>query len=60
MLRWSLGFLVIALITAMFGFELIAGLSHLAVGIAKGLFFLFLILFVVSLVAGSRTTKDAV
>ena len=47
MLRWALAFLVIAIIAAVFGFTDIAGTSAY---IAKILFFVFLILFVVSLV----------
>lgn len=51
MLRYSIVFLVIALIAALFGFGVIAST---AAGIAKILFFLFLVLFVVSLVMGRR------
>jgi uncharacterized membrane protein YtjA (UPF0391 family) len=50
MLYYSLVFLVIALIAALLGFGLIAST---AAGIAKILFFLFLILFLVSLIMGS-------
>jgi uncharacterized membrane protein YtjA (UPF0391 family) len=58
MLRMSLVFLVIALIAALFGFGIIEGYSLL---IAKVLFFLFLVLFVVSLVTGSRgATRDVI
>jgi uncharacterized membrane protein YtjA (UPF0391 family) len=48
MLYWALIFLLIAILSAVFGFT---GISLLAGGIAKVLFFLFMILFVVSLVA---------
>lgn len=49
MLYWSLMFLIIALIAALFGFgEIAAG----ATSIAKVLFLLFLILFLVSLIMG--------
>ena len=51
MLGWALTFLVIALVAGLFGFGLIAGT---AIGIAKILFFVFLILFLVSLIAGRR------
>jgi len=51
MLHYSVVFLVIALIAALFGFGVIAST---AAGIAKFLFFLFLILFVVSLITGRR------
>lgn len=54
MLRWSITFLVIALIAALFGFTTIAGVS---IDIAKILFFIFLALFVISLIAGGLTGK---
>jgi uncharacterized membrane protein YtjA (UPF0391 family) len=47
MLGWALTFLVVALIAAVLGFTSIAGA---AMGVAKILFFVFLVLFVVSLV----------
>ena len=47
MLGWALTFLVVALIAAVLGFTSVAGA---AMGIAKILFFVFLVLFVVSLV----------
>lgn len=49
MLYWAAVFLVIALVAALFGFGGIAGTS---MGIAKILFFVFLILFVISLLVG--------
>jgi uncharacterized membrane protein YtjA (UPF0391 family) len=49
MLYWALVFFVVAIIAALFGF---AGISTGAASIAKVLFFLFLILFLVSLVMG--------
>jgi uncharacterized membrane protein YtjA (UPF0391 family) len=55
MLQWALTFLVIALIAALFGFT---GVYVAASEIARILFFVFLVLFVISLVAGrpwSRT-----
>jgi uncharacterized membrane protein YtjA (UPF0391 family) len=57
MLRWALAFLVIALIAAMFGFGIVYSTSIFAF---KVLFFVFLVLFVVSLIAGSRTPRDVV
>jgi uncharacterized membrane protein YtjA (UPF0391 family) len=51
MLYYSVIFLVVALIAAVFGFGLVAST---AVGIAKVLFFLFLILSVLSFVLGRR------
>lgn len=47
MLNWAITFLVIALIAALFGF---GGIVGAAVGIAKILFFIFLVLFAISLV----------
>lgn len=47
MLGWALTFLVVALIAALLGFTTIAGT---AMGVAKILFFVFLALFVVSLI----------
>ena len=47
MLGWALTFLVVALIAGVLGFTTIAGA---AIGIAKLVFYVFLILFVVSLV----------
>ena len=52
MLSWAITFLVIAIIAAILGF---GGVAGTAVGIAKILFFVFLILFIVSLLMGRRT-----
>ena len=57
MLRWALMFLVIALISALFGFTDVAGTSMVA---AKILFFVFLVMFVISLIMGTRSTRDVV
>jgi uncharacterized membrane protein YtjA (UPF0391 family) len=46
MLQWAIAFFVIALIAAVFGF---LGIATAAVGIAKILFFVFLVLFLVTL-----------
>jgi uncharacterized membrane protein YtjA (UPF0391 family) len=46
MLSWALTFFIIALIAAFLGF---GGLAIAAAGIAKILFYVFLILFVISL-----------
>jgi uncharacterized membrane protein YtjA (UPF0391 family) len=46
MLNWALGFFIIALIAAVLGFT---GIVVAAAGIAKILFFIFLVLFLVSL-----------
>ncbi len=49
MLTWAITFLIIAIIAALLGFRKVAGT---ATQIAKILFFLFLILFVISLIYG--------
>lgn len=49
MLRWALGFFIIALVAALFGY---GGIAAGAVGIGKLLFFGFLILAAISLVFG--------
>jgi uncharacterized membrane protein YtjA (UPF0391 family) len=54
MLYWAAVFLLIALVAAIFGFGNLAGG---AMGIAKILFFVFLILFLVSLVMGLFTGR---
>lgn len=51
MLRWAVIFLIVALVAAVFGF---GGIAEDAAWIAKILFVVFLILFVVSLVLGRR------
>ena len=50
MLYWAAVFFIIAIIAAVFGF---GGVYVAAAGIAKILFFVFLVLFVISLVAGA-------
>jgi uncharacterized membrane protein YtjA (UPF0391 family) len=50
MLRLALGFFVVALIAALFGF---GGIAAGAASIAQVLFFVFLVLFVVSLLFGA-------
>ena len=47
MLTWSITFFIIALIAAVFGF---GGIASAATGIAKILFFIFLLLFIISFV----------
>lgn len=51
MLHWTLSFLVIALIAGLLGFY---ALSGLAMWIAKVLFVMFLVFFVISLITGRR------
>lgn len=57
MLGWALTFLVVALIAAALGFGGIAGTSA---GIAKILFFVFIVLFVVSMIARALRGKPPV
>ena len=49
MLRYAIIFFVVAIVAAIFGF---GGIAAGATEIAKVLFFVFLVLFIVSLVAG--------
>jgi len=49
MLGWALTFFIIALIAAAFGF---GGIASAAAGIAKVLFFIFVVLFVIALIGG--------
>jgi uncharacterized membrane protein YtjA (UPF0391 family) len=49
MLRWSLIFLIVALVAAALGF---GGIAAAAAGIAKVLFYIFLVLFLITLIAG--------
>ncbi|HEU5219351.1 MAG TPA: DUF1328 domain-containing protein [Gemmatimonadales bacterium] len=54
MLRWALAFFVLALVAALFGF---GGLAATSAGIAKTLFYVFLIVFLVSLVFGLTASR---
>ncbi len=47
MLNWALAFFVIAIIAAIFGFT---GIAIASAGIAKILFYIFLVIFLVTLV----------
>ncbi|MGH7583657.1 MAG: DUF1328 domain-containing protein [Gemmatimonadales bacterium] len=49
MLRWALIFFIVAVIAAVFGF---GGIAAASVGIAKILFFIFLIGFLITLLLG--------
>jgi uncharacterized membrane protein YtjA (UPF0391 family) len=49
MLQWALAFFIIAVVAAIFGF---GGIAVAAAGVAKLLFFVFLVLFLVSLLGG--------
>jgi uncharacterized membrane protein YtjA (UPF0391 family) len=54
MLRWAIAFFIIALIAAVLGF---GGIAVAAAGIAKIIFYIFLALFIISLIShlASRT-----
>jgi uncharacterized membrane protein YtjA (UPF0391 family) len=52
MLRWTVIFLIVAIIAAVFGF---GGIAAGAAGIAKVLFFIFIVLFLISLIGGRRS-----
>ncbi len=54
MLYWSLMFLVIALIAGVLGFT---SVYVAAAGVAKILFFVFLVLFILSLVSGGFSRR---
>lgn len=57
MLSWALTFFVVAIIAAVLGFTSIAGA---AAGIAKILFFIFLVLTLVALVGGALRGRPPV
>ena len=50
MLGWSIAFLIIALVAALFGF---GGIASASAGIAKIIFFIFIVLWLIALVAGA-------
>jgi len=56
MLRWSMVLLIVALIAGLFGFTPAAGAPS---EMAKTFFFVFLVLFVVSLLFDRQAAKDA-
>jgi uncharacterized membrane protein YtjA (UPF0391 family) len=49
MLKWALFFFIISIVAAAFGFT---GISEATAGIAKILFFIFIVVFIVLLVLG--------
>jgi uncharacterized membrane protein YtjA (UPF0391 family) len=55
MLRWALTFLIVALLASAFGMW---GLEGTAMEIARILFFVFIVLFIISLVTGRRAPVD--
>lgn len=54
MLGWALTFLIIALVAGLFSFGLVGGMAY---GAAKICFFVFLVLFIVSLLTGRRVSS---
>jgi uncharacterized membrane protein YtjA (UPF0391 family) len=54
MLGWSILFLIVAIIAAVFGF---GGIAVAATDIARLIFVVFLVLFVISLLLGWRSTS---
>lgn len=54
MLKWAAVFFIIAIVAGIFGFGNVAGAS---VGIAKVLFFIFLVLFIVAIALNATATK---
>jgi uncharacterized membrane protein YtjA (UPF0391 family) len=54
MLRWAILFLIVAIIAAVFGF---GGIAAAATDIARLLFVVFLVLFVISLLLGWRSAS---
>jgi uncharacterized membrane protein YtjA (UPF0391 family) len=59
MLRWALGFLIVALVAAFLGFS---GVASTSMQIAKTLFYVFLVFFlialVMTLVSGRRRSRS--
>jgi len=53
MLRWAILFLIVSIIAAVFGF---GGIAAAATDIARLLFVVFLVLFVITLFMGWRST----
>lgn len=57
MLRWAFIFLILGIVAGALGF---GGVAGAAVGIAKFLFFLFIIMFLVTLLLGLTIYKSVV
>jgi len=55
MLRWALTFLILSLIAALLGF---GGIAAASAGIAKALFFIFLVIFLVTLILGVAAGRE--
>ena len=56
MLRWAILFLIVGLLAGLLGFGGIAGASF---AIAKTLFFIFMVIFLVLLIAGLTVARRA-
>ena len=54
MLFWALTFFIIAIVAGVFGF---GGISMAAAGIAKILFFVFIVAFIITLILGRRRPR---
>ncbi len=54
MLRWALGFLIVALVAAFMGF---GGVASTSMQIAKTLFYVFLVFFLIALVLSLVTGR---
>jgi uncharacterized membrane protein YtjA (UPF0391 family) len=54
MLRWALGFLIVAIVAAILGFN---GVASASAGVAKVLFFIFLAGFVIALFIGLAAAR---
>ncbi|MBU2888619.1 DUF1328 domain-containing protein [Celeribacter halophilus] len=57
MLGWALTFLAVAIIAAVFGF---GGIASASAGIAQVLFFIFIVLFLVAMIARAVRGKPPV
>lgn len=55
MLRWALTFFIFSLVAALFGF---GGIAATTSGIAQILFYIFIVLFVLSLISGLAGKGD--
>ncbi len=55
MLRWALTFFIFSLVAALFGF---GGIAATTSGIAQILFYIFIVLFVLSLIGGLAKKGD--
>ncbi len=56
MLTWALIFFIVAIVAALFGFT---GIAEGAIQIARVLFFIFIILFLISLIIGLVNSAGA-